>query len=96
MVPQPDALITMASSPSPAISADHAATLARTLNLSGNHLKIAKKAFVLATGYTPSPFTRFADEARALGWPVEALATHHFTMLSMPRETADVLMRHAA
>lgn len=66
------------------------------LNLSGNHLKIAKKIFVLATGYAPSNFARFADDARALGWPVEELETHHFTMLSMPRETADVFMRHAA
>ena len=64
--------------------------------LSGNDLKIATKAFVLATGNQPSPFTRFAEEARGLGWPVEELATHHFTMLSMPRETADVLIRHAA
>lgn len=72
------------------------ATMTQKLNVSGNHLKIAKKMFVLATGYVPSPFTRFAEEARALGWPVEELATHHFTMLSMPHETADVLMRHAA
>lgn len=72
------------------------ATMTQKLNLSGNYLKIPKKTFVLATGYAPSVFTRFADEARALGWPVEELATHHFTMLSMPRETAEILMRHAA
>ena len=72
------------------------ATMTQKLNLSGTYLKIAQKTFVLATGYTPSVFTRFADEARALGWPVEELATHHFTMLSMPRETAEILMRHAA
>jgi len=72
------------------------ATMTQKLNLSGNHLKIPKKCFVRATGYTPSVFTRFAEEARALGWPIEELATHHFTMLSMPRETAETLIRHAA
>jgi pimeloyl-ACP methyl ester carboxylesterase len=72
------------------------ATTSQKLKVFGNHLKIPKKAFVLASGYTPSAFPRFAEEAGALGWPVEKLPTHHFTMISMPRETADVLMRHAA
>ena len=56
----------------------------------GAHLTIEKKAFVFASGYAPSPFAQFANEARALGWPVEDLPTHHFPMLSMPRETAEV------
>jgi pimeloyl-ACP methyl ester carboxylesterase len=72
------------------------ATFSQKLKVSGNHLRVAKKAFVLASGQAPSVFTRFADEARALDWPVEELPTHHFTMLSMPRETAEVLMLHAA
>jgi pimeloyl-ACP methyl ester carboxylesterase len=70
------------------------ATFSQKLNISGNHLQIAKKAFVFASGYTPSPFARFAEEARTLGWPVIELRTHHFPMLSMPHETAEVLMRH--
>jgi hypothetical protein len=37
-----------------------------------------------------------AEKARARGWPVAELATHHFTMLSLPRETAELLARHAA
>jgi hypothetical protein len=39
-----------------------------------------------------SPFAQFANEACALGWPVEDLPTHHFPRLLMPRETAEVLM----
>ncbi len=72
------------------------ANVTQTLNLSGNHLKIEKTAYVLASAHQPSPFTRFAEEARELGWPIEELATHHFTMISMPGETAEVLMRHTA
>jgi pimeloyl-ACP methyl ester carboxylesterase len=71
------------------------ATFTQKLKVSGNHFGVAKKAFVLASGYAPTPFTRFADEARALGWSVENLPTHHFPMLSMPRETAAVLMLQA-
>ncbi len=72
------------------------ATMTQTLSLSVNHLNIAKKAFILATGYEPSSFPRFADEARDMDWPVEELPTHHYTMFSMPQETADLLQRHAA
>jgi pimeloyl-ACP methyl ester carboxylesterase len=72
------------------------ATMAQKLSLSGNHLKVPKKCYVLATGYSPSAFPRFAARARELGWPVEELPTHHFTMLSMPGETAEILVRHAA
>jgi pimeloyl-ACP methyl ester carboxylesterase len=72
------------------------ATFSQKLHLSGNYLEVEKKAYVIASGYSPSVFTTFADEARGLGWPVDDLPTHHFVMLSMPRETATVLMRHAA
>lgn len=72
------------------------ATFSQKLSISGNRAKIATKAFVFASGYTPSTFARFADEARLLGWPVEDVPTHHFPMLSMPRETAHALMAHKA
>ena len=72
------------------------ANATQTLNLSGNHLKIEKTSYVLATAHQPSLFTGFAEKARELGWPIEELATHRFTMISMPGETAEVLMRHAA
>lgn len=72
------------------------ATMLQKLTLTGGLDKIAKKAYVLATGYEPSSFPKFADEMRRQGWPVEELKTHHFTMLSMPKETAEVLIRHAA
>ena len=72
------------------------ATFSQKLHLSGNYLEVEKKAYVIASGYSPSVFTPFADEAREFGWPVDDLPTHHFVMLSMPRETATVLMRHAA
>lgn len=71
------------------------ATVTQKLMLVGNHLKVPKKAYVFASGYAFSPFARFAEEAGALGWPVEKLPTHHCTMISMPKETAEVLVRYA-
>ena len=70
--------------------------MTQKLSLSDNHLKIKNKAYVLATGWEPSPFPQFADRAREAGWPIEELDTHHFAMFSLPQETADILMRHAA
>lgn len=72
------------------------AAMTQKLDLSGDIEKVDKKAFVLAASYQRSPFRRFAEQARERGWPVEELPTHHFTMLSMPRETADMLARYAA
>jgi pimeloyl-ACP methyl ester carboxylesterase len=72
------------------------ATMTQKISHSDNHFKIKKKAYVLATGYEPSSFPQFADQAKDMDWPIEELATHHFTMFSMPQETADILMRHAA
>src|SRR5690349_13175344 len=39
------------------------ATFTQKLHLSGNYLEIEKKAYVIATGYSPSVFRKFADEA---------------------------------
>lgn len=72
------------------------ATMTQKLEHNDNHLKIGKKAYVLATGYEPSSFPQFANRAREMGWPIEELETHHFTMFSMPAETAEILIRHAA
>ena len=88
--PEHAAFLDLLSTPHPL------ATMTQKLVCDGNQMKVAKKAYVLATGYEPSSFPQFADRARADGWPVEELPTHHFTMFSMAAETADILMRHAA
>jgi pimeloyl-ACP methyl ester carboxylesterase len=72
------------------------ATLTQRLRLSGANLETPKKVFIHATASSPNFFGGFAAEARALGWPVEVLHTHHFPMLSTPTETADLLARYAA
>lgn len=63
--------------------------------LRGRHLGVAKRVYVFATGYRPSNFARFADAARAdPAWAYCELPTHHSPQISMPRETAELLLRH--
>ena len=73
------------------------ATMSQKARLTGALNRIRKISFVLATGgRRASPFPPYAEKARAAAWPVEELVSHHFTMLSRPRETAEILARHAA
>ena len=70
------------------------ATMRQKAQLSGMPDRVAKIVYLLAMGRRGSPFPAFAAKARAAGWPVEEIATHHFPMLSKPRETADIFERH--
>jgi pimeloyl-ACP methyl ester carboxylesterase len=73
------------------------ATFRQKARLAGKLNAIPKIAYVLAVGgRRQTPFPQFATKARAAGRPVEEIVSHHFTMLSKPRETADILLRHAA
>jgi pimeloyl-ACP methyl ester carboxylesterase len=69
------------------------ATLTQPLTIAGNHLKIANKAYILASENDPSPFHQFADWTRAQAdWRTAEIACHHMPMISMPAETARLLM----
>jgi len=73
------------------------ATFRQKARLTGRSNAIPKIAYVLAVGgRRQTPFPPFAAQARAAGWPVEEVVSHHFMMLSKTRETADILVRHAA
>lgn len=54
------------------------------------------RVFVSCTGYSPTSFTRFAERARNdPAWRYHELATHHYPHVSMPAETAGVLLNYA-
>lgn len=70
------------------------ATLTQTLALAGNHLKVPNKVYVLATENEPSPFRRFAAWTRTQpDWKTVEIASHHYPMITMPEETARLLLR---
>ena len=72
------------------------AALAQPVKTSGNHLKIERKIYILAAKYKPSPFEKMAAWTREQAdWTTLELPTHHFPMISMPSQLADMLIEHA-
>ncbi len=67
-------------------------TLLEPAESSGDEETIAKKAYIFATGYEPTPFTRFAEIARAEGWDYYEADTDHFVMENDPELTMRVLL----
>lgn len=67
-------------------------TLLEAVNLSGDEQTIAKKSYILATGYDPSPFPRFAQMARSAGWDYHETPTDHFVMQNDPDLTVKMLL----
>ena len=54
------------------------------------------RVFVSCTGYSPTSFARFAEQARNdPAWRYHELATHHYPHVSMPAQTAGVLLNYA-
>jgi pimeloyl-ACP methyl ester carboxylesterase len=66
------------------------------IHLSGRHLTVKHKVFILAANYNPSPFQQFAARTRPdPTWTNDELPTFHFAMVERPDETAARLLRHA-
>ncbi len=69
-------------------------TFTQPLSVAGRYR--GPKVYVYSSGYTPSSFTRFAATARSdPAWTYHELPTHHYPQVSMPRETAALLLRYA-
>jgi pimeloyl-ACP methyl ester carboxylesterase len=67
-------------------------TLLEAVQLSGDEQAIEKKSYIFATGYSPTPFPRFAEAAKAAGWDYHEAATDHFVMTGDPDLTVKVLL----
>lgn len=66
-------------------------TLLEAIPMSGDEQTIARKAYIFATGYQPTPFPRFAEKAKASGWEYHETDTDHFVMENDPELTVKVL-----
>jgi pimeloyl-ACP methyl ester carboxylesterase len=64
------------------------------VSLTGASARVAKRTFVLATGWgPPQPFVAIADRLKSQpGWKVVTLPCGHDLMLDMPQETAALLI----
>lgn len=54
------------------------------------------RVYIFCTGYSPTSFAPFAERARNdPAWRYHELPTHHYPHVSLPRETADLLLECA-
>jgi len=69
-------------------------TFTQPLALEGRYR--GERAYVFCTGYSPTSFAPFAERARNdPAWRYHELPTHHYPQVSLPRETAGVLLNYA-
>jgi pimeloyl-ACP methyl ester carboxylesterase len=67
-------------------------TLTEAVRFTGEEARIPRRAYILATGYQPTPFPRFAEQAQAEGWDYYETDCDHFVMPNRPELTAKVLL----
>ena len=67
-------------------------TLLEAIPFSGEEKAIAKKSYIFATSYDPTPFAGFAEKAKASGWDYHETNTDHFVMQNDPDTTVAVLL----
>lgn len=65
------------------------------LTLTGARERIAKKAYIRATGYPSPPFDVALDKARAQGWRTYEVTCGHDVMLDAPEQLAAILQDEA-
>ena len=71
-------------------------TMTEGIRLHGNHRKVKKRIFALASGWEPNPVREFYDKLeKDPAWTVRTIECGHDVMLDEPEEVANIL-REAA
>jgi len=68
------------------------ATFQQAIKLTGKADAIANVTFILATGFTDSPFPQFYEQAKSKGWETRTVACGHDVMLDLPEELTQMLL----
>ena len=68
------------------------ATFQQPLHLTGGIDRINNITYILASGWGPSPFPPFYEQAKAKGWKTAAISCGHDVMLDRPQELTDELL----
>jgi pimeloyl-ACP methyl ester carboxylesterase len=72
------------------------ATMTESIQLQGNHLKVKKKVFVLASSWEPNPFRRFYEQlGQDPTWTTCTIESGHDAMLDKPDGVANLLVEVA-
>ena len=68
-------------------------TFTQAVSVKGNFR--GRKIYLFCSGYSPTSFAGFAAAARSdPAWRYHELPTHHYPQISMPRETAEILLQY--
>jgi hypothetical protein len=62
------------------------------MNLTGALNQIINITYILASGWSPSPFPQFYEKANAKGWKTITIECGHDVMLDRPEELAEQLL----
>jgi pimeloyl-ACP methyl ester carboxylesterase len=68
------------------------ATFEQPLYLTGAVNQIKNVTYILASGWSPSPFPQFHEKAKAKGWETITIDCGHDVMLDRPEELAEHLL----
>lgn len=68
------------------------ATFQQPLRLTGGIARIKNITFILASGWSPSPFPPFYERAKAKGWKTLSMSCGHDVMLDLPEELTQELL----
>ena len=68
------------------------ATFQQPITLTGPIRQIENVSFILANGWSASPFPQFYEMAKAHGWKTSTIACGHDVMLDRPEELAEMLL----
>lgn len=72
------------------------ATFQQAIRLGGSTSTLEHVAYILATGFDDSPFPRFYEHAKAMGWRIHTMPCGHDVMLDRPEDLTGVLLDLAA
>ncbi len=71
------------------------ATFQQALRLTGRGQAIENVSFILASGWDGSPFGRFYEQAKQVGWKTLEIACGHDVMLDQPEALTQALLSAA-
>ena len=68
------------------------ATFQQPIHLTGAINRVENVSYILATGFAPTPFPPFYEQAKAKSWKSLTIPSGHDVMLDQPEELAEELL----
>ena len=77
----------------PALTPHPLLTLVEAVRLTGEEAKVPRRLYIFATGWQPTPFTRFAAQVRVdPAWEYHEVGGGHFVMADAPKDLLRIVL----